>query len=63
MQQLIGRFITADIASKEDLKATKDDLKTALELQTLRITLRIGAMLAVGCIAAMVVIRVLIGSP
>ena len=35
------QFIMADIA-------TKDDLKTALEMQTLRLSVRFGVMLAAG---------------
>ncbi len=40
------QFIMSDIATKDDLKATKDELSTALEMQALRITVRVGVMLA-----------------
>lgn len=41
-------FIMAELVTKTDLAATKSELFTALETQTLRLTVRLGGMLAAG---------------
>lgn len=41
-------FIMVDLVTKEDLRAAKDELRSAMELETLRLTVRLGSIVAAG---------------
>ncbi|MEN3237938.1 hypothetical protein PUR29_31205 [Methylobacterium ajmalii] len=43
-------FIMVDLVTKEDLRATKDELRSAMELETLRLTIRLGSMIVGGLV-------------
>ncbi len=38
----------ADLATKDDLSAAKNELNSAIEMQSLRVSVRVGVMLAAG---------------
>ena len=42
------QFIMADLATKDDLSAAKNELNSAIEMQSLRVSVRVGVMLAAG---------------
>ncbi|WP_156295503.1 MULTISPECIES: hypothetical protein [Methylobacterium] len=39
-----------DLVTKEDLRAAKDELRSAMELETLRLTIRLGSMIVAGLV-------------
>lgn len=44
--EAVQKFVISEVVTKQDLAATKDELKVAMENVTLRLTVRFGAMLA-----------------
>ncbi len=53
-------FIMVDLVTKEDLRATKDELRSAMELETLRLTIRLGSITAAGLVAMTGVLATLV---
>jgi hypothetical protein len=49
-----------ELVTKEDLRAAKDELRSAMELETLRLTIRLGSITAAGLVAMTGVLATLI---
>ena len=48
--QAAREFIMVELVTKEDLRAAKDELRSAMELETLRLTIRLGSMIVAGLV-------------
>jgi hypothetical protein len=57
--EAVQKFVIAEVATRTDLQAVKDELKTAMENVTLRLTVRLGAMLAAAAGAVIAALRFL----
>ncbi|MFY9294857.1 MAG: hypothetical protein WAP03_29865 [Methylorubrum rhodinum] len=50
-------FIMHELVTKEDLRVTKEELRTAIDLQTLQMTVRLGGLVAAGFAAFAALIK------
>ena len=58
--QAAREVIMVELVTKEDLRAAKDELRSAMELETLRLTIRLGSITAAGLVAMTGVLATLI---
>ena len=57
MRKQRGSFVMGDLATKADLQAIRADLQAAVDTLSLRLTLRLGVMLAAGLATLAAIIK------